>query len=221
MKYTQLFIGCLMSLLLSACAGSRQLTYLSTGSFSTESVASTDALMPGDELFIQVSAVDARAVEMFNAPGIALGNDIEVNCRVAEDGTLYLPSLGAIPVAGLSQAAVQDTLTHRIALRVKDPIVLVMRVNAYVTVLGEVNEPGRFVMQGPVTLLDALGMAKDMTPNGRRDNILVVRKQAGQVKEYRLNLLDKSVMTSPAFFLQKGDVVYVAPRYAQPLYNRH
>lgn len=215
MKYTQLFIGCLMSLLLSACVGSRQLTYLQTGAFPVEQECATDVLVPGDELYIRVSALDLRAVEMFNAPSIP---GSEANYRISNTGMLCLPSLGNIYVAGLSQVAVQDTLTQRLASCVKDPLVFVKRANAFVTVLGEVRGPGRYIMRDPITLLELLGIAGDLTTNGRRDNILVMRKEDRQIKEYRLNLLDKNVMTSPAFFLQKGDVVYVAPRRAKRLY---
>jgi protein involved in polysaccharide export with SLBB domain len=82
-----------------------------------------------------------------------------------------------------------------------------------VDVLGEVARPGQFeVTRDQITILEALAMAGDMTIYGNRENVTVVRKEDGQTKTYRMNLLDAQCFASPAYYLQQGDVVYVQPK---------
>ena len=93
-----------------------------------------------------------------------------------------------------------------------NPNVHVNLVNAKVSVLGEVNKPGQVPMtSGRITLLDALAAAGDMTPYGRRDNVLVTREVDGKIEIARLNLRSADIYTSPYYFLQQNDVVYVSP----------
>ena len=80
-------------------------------------------------------------------------------------------------------------------------------------VMGEVTRAGQFdITRDQVTLLEALAMAGDMTIYGNRENVTVVRKEAGQTKTYVVNLLDSGCFASPAYYLQQGDVVYVQPK---------
>ena len=82
-----------------------------------------------------------------------------------------------------------------------------------VYVMGEVARPGQFeVTRDQITILEALAMAGDMTIYGNRENVTVVRKEDGQTKTYRMNLLDAQCFASPAYYLQQGDVVYVQPK---------
>jgi len=120
--------------------------------------------------------------------------------------------LGNLHVAGLKRNEVEQMLRERLEQQVVNPNVHVNLVNAKVSVLGEVNKPGQIPMtSGRITLLDALAAAGDMTPYGRRDNVLVTREVNGKIEIARLNMRSADLYTSPYYFLQQNDVVYVSP----------
>ena len=84
--------------------------------------------------------------------------------------------------------------------------------NFKVSVIGEVNVPGTFTIQGDkVTVLQAISLAKDLTIFGERENVTVIRERDGQRTMYEINLCDVSMFNSPAYYLQQNDVVYVQP----------
>ncbi len=94
----------------------------------------------------------------------------------------------------------------------KDAVVTVQFQNFKISVLGEVNSPGKYSIETDrVSILDAIAMAGDMTIYGVRDSVMVVRESEGENRILFANLLDKSLLSSPAFYLQQNDVVYVKP----------
>jgi polysaccharide export outer membrane protein len=84
--------------------------------------------------------------------------------------------------------------------------------NFKVTVIGEVNSPSTFVVATEkINVLEALGLAGDMTEFGKRENVLIIREQEGIRRTARINLNNKEVLNSPFFYLQQNDIVYVEP----------
>lgn len=131
---------------------------------------------------------------------------------VDENGQVNLPVLGKVDVLGLTRKEAQDKLTAEVAKTAKTPIVNIRFLNYKVTVIGEVARPGSFnVPDERVNVLEALGMAGDLTPYAIRENILVIREKDGTRTMQRINLADKNVFNSPYFYLQQNDVVYVQP----------
>ena len=112
-------------------------------------------------------------------------------------------------------------ITHRLEGQIVDPIVTVRFLNAKVTVLGEVRSPGSYSLNnGKMTILEALGAAGDLTPYGRRDNVLIIRDQNGQLEFARINLNNEDIFTSPYFQLQQKDVVVIEPNQARSTSNQ-
>lgn len=102
-----------------------------------------------------------------------------------------------------------------------DPIVTMRFLNARVTVLGEVKNPGTYTLNnGRMTLLEALGVAGDLTQFASRRNVLVTRENNGKVEFARLDLRSDEIFTSPYFYLQQNDVVYVEPNSARTTSNQ-
>ncbi len=129
---------------------------------------------------------------------------------VDDDGTIDFPQLGKLAVAGKKRRDVKDTLVSRLTRFVNDPVVAVQFLNFKITVLGEVNKPGTFsIPEGRVSLIEAIGLAGDLTLTSRRDNITVIREKNGERAFGTVNLLTKDVFASPYFVLQQNDVVYV------------
>ena len=95
---------------------------------------------------------------------------------------------------------------------IKNPIVNIRTVNFKVTVLGEVNRPGSFTIPNDrITILEALGLAGDMTIQAERRNVLVIREENGKKTYNRVNMTSEEVFNSPVYYLTQNDVIYVEP----------
>ena len=182
-------------------------------------------LRTDDKLSIVVKSKDPLLSELFNLPiitnRIGYGNSNSTYSygssayTVDSKGEIDFPVLGKIKVAGFTREELAAYIKQQLVSRnlVQDPVVTVEYTNVGYNVLGEVARPGRYQFdRDRLTLLDALSMAGDLTIQGRRDNVVVIRQQDGVRTAHRVNLLyADSVLLSPAFYLQQNDVVYVEP----------
>jgi polysaccharide export outer membrane protein len=131
---------------------------------------------------------------------------------VDKDGNIEVPVLGKFHVSGLTTTAIKDLVAAKAVKLFKDPVINVRLVNFKVTVLGEVARPGTYIINGEkASVVDALGMAGDMTIFGKRDNLLLARTVGDSKKMVRFNLNDPKVFASPYFYLRQGDLLYVEP----------
>ena len=172
-------------------------------------------------LAIFISALDNEAVAPYNLPAVVYSRPGDRMIAttpalqyyvVDEAGDIDFPVLGKLHAAGLKRNEVEQMVKEKLETQVTNPQVQAHIVNARVSVLGEVNRPGSIGMSsGRMTLFDALASAGDLTVYGRRDNVLVTREVDGKLEIARLNLRDANIFTSPYFFLQQNDVVYVSP----------
>ena len=129
---------------------------------------------------------------------------------VGKDGSVHMPYIGTVLVKGLTTEEIRDTVAQRIAFYFKDPVVNVRFANFKVSVLGEVRNPSTFLIPNEKpTVIDALGLAGDITIYGRRDNVMLIRENEGQKEITRLNLDSSKSVSSPYFFLRPNDVLYV------------
>ena len=130
------------------------------------------------------------------------------------EGNIDFPIVGRIKVAGLTRSELSTLIRNKLNEDglLKDAVVTVAYQNFNISVLGEVNHPGKFTVESDrVSLLDALAMAGDLTIYGRRDSVMVIRETEGVRQVMFNNLLSKDVLNSPSFYLQQNDVVYVKP----------
>ena len=177
-------------------------------------------LQPDDVLSITVynsNELDPKVTAPFNlAAGLASGSGKDdptaVNYRVDESGHISFPVLGPIQVAGLTPAEAREVLIQKLKKYLNDPIVNLRLLNFKITVLGEVARPGTYTVPTErVNVLEAVGMAGDLSTYGRRDSLLVIREQNG-IRQYQyLNLKSREVFASPYFYLRQNDIVYVEP----------
>ena len=115
-------------------------------------------------------------------------------------------------MAGKTTTTIADSLESRLNDYLKDPVVNIHFLNFKVTILGEVGKPTTYIMQGEnPTLIDALGMAGDLSIYGKRQNILVIREEHGKRVYARLDLTSSKVFNSPFYYLKQNDIVYVEP----------
>lgn len=167
-----------------------------------------------DVISIYVATLNPEASVPFNLTiGMSANGQSEtLDYIVDKNGDIEFPVIGKVSVLGLSPDELKDNLKDRLSSYLKDPIINVRLRNFTVTVLGEVRSPGTYPIIGEqVTILEALGLAGDLTIKGKRENVMVIRDFDG-VKVYnRLDLTSKDVMNSPAYYLTQNDVVYVEP----------
>lgn len=131
---------------------------------------------------------------------------------VDKNGEIDLSLIGKVKVTGLTTYQARDLIKERAAVVYKNPNVQVRFANFKVTILGEVNRPASYVIPNEkVSVLDALGLAGDLTIFGRRENVTLIRENGGKKEFARLNLNSKEIFNSPYYYLKQNDVLYVEP----------
>ena len=178
-------------------------------------------IIADDELLITVTSMVPEASAMYNLPlgnpaireGIVKVTQPQQQTYIVDaNGDIQFPVLGKLHVAGLSTQELTKELETRISKDVENPIVRVQLVNFRINVLGEVKKPGAIsVNKERYSILDALADAGDLTEYGERSNVLLIREVDGRRIFQRMNLNSSALLTSPYFYLQQNDVVYVEP----------
>lgn len=217
------------AVLLSSCAGVKDITYFQDSEpGSTCSVPAPMVVKVGisDQLSIVVSSKDPELAAVFNLPIIThsvssngsgfsnQNNQISVY-TVDSNGNIDMPVLGIVHVSGMTREQIAYTVKNMIISRqlLKDPIVTVEFANLYVSVLGDVVNPGRHAIDhDKVTVIDILSKASDMNVTGLRKNVKVYREENGKQICYQLDFTNmESIFSSPVYYLQQNDIIYVQP----------
>lgn len=181
-------------------------------------------LQPGDFLDIKVTAYDEFAVRPFNLHSMnQLTNPNDVSTGQAaqtapqgylvdNDGFIIFPVLGRMYVKGMTMSQLRAELESKLLEYLSDPLVSIRQLNFNITVLGEVKRPGQYTSTtDKVTLLQALGMAGDMTDYGDRTRVKLVRNENGIDQTHIIDFTDRNITASPYYYMQQNDVLYVEP----------
>lgn len=183
-------------------------------------------LIPSNEISIIVSGKDPISVTPFNLPAVStLGSEsTDISSArsslqtyvVDSNGNIQFPILGTIHVSGMSRVELATALEDKIKQYVKEPIVNVHFLNAKIAVLGEVNSPGdKSINNERLSIMDAISLSGDMNIYANRKNILLIREEKGIKVFHRLDLTTSDIFSSPYYYLQQNDIVYVEPNKAK------
>lgn len=213
----------IIALLTTSCIDTRKATYfngVNDGATTATIPVPESIIRKNDILSISVTSLNAAATEIFNTPNTTPGVQAGTvtGYLVNSEGNIQFPILGNIKADGLSKEQLKDNLQKKLTERqlLTDPIVTIRRLNFKVTVLGEVKNPTVIpVPNEKISLLEAIGLAGDLTIYARRENVLVIREENGQKVIKRLNLNSDELLKSPYYYLQSDDVVYVEPNKAR------
>lgn len=221
------FLVIVCCLALASCKTYKNINYIQDVQVnSTESIAENQGIriQPKDMLSIVVSSKTPELAMAFNLPVVSYQAGSEVvsgagsqrllGYVVDNDGNIDFPLLGKIQVAGLTRWQLQELIKQQIvnAGLMKELVVIVEFMNFKVSIMGEVNAPGSYTINGDkVTILEALSMAKDLTIFGKRDGVYVIREENGKRTTYNVDLRSVDLFNSPAYYLRQNDVVYVEP----------
>ena len=211
MNRTAFLIVCTLTGWLTACTSVKQLALLQDVQQQYTLPEQPEfVLTEGDAVHISLSSRNTDAVSAFYADG----HDFLIEA----DGTIQMPILGRLTLSGKTLKQTEQMLYDAVSPYINDLIVHVRLTNGIVTMLGAVRTQQKMTLTHPITLLEAIASCGGLTSNAKRDNILIERKENGQIKHYRVNLLSDEIFTSPCYYLIKGDVVYVSPLYPQKRY---
>lgn len=179
-------------------------------------------IRPDDILQVDIDIMDNKLSALSSTRQMSNAALVEAETRgvtgylVDQNGNINLPLLGSVRAAGKTTNALKEEIQTMAAAYYNNPVVNVRLSNFEISVLGEVNRPGTYFIRGErASILDALGLAGDMTIYGRRDNIMLIRQQEEGQQIFRFNINDGQVLSSPFFYLQQNDVVYVEPSKAK------
>jgi polysaccharide export outer membrane protein len=213
--------------LLSACGSTRNLVYfsdLNSASKFTEEIKNKvePKIQPDDQLSIVVTSLNPESNMLFNSGVMPSTNASAVGGTstshanegylVDKNGFINFPVLGKVELAGLTKEQATTKMTAEITKNIKNPIVNIRFLNFRITVIGEVNRPSTFIVPSErINVLEAIGLAGDLTPYGKRENILIIREQNGVRTATRVDLASKNILNSPDFYLQQNDVLYIEP----------
>lgn len=229
---------CTIALLSASCASQKKLAYFRTTDASSADsinyyyqVKDEPTVVKGDQLMISISALDPEAAAPFNLPAATFQMAVDDRVTTSQtlqrymvdkDGDIEMPVLGKVHVEGLTKSQLIEQLKTQLEPLIKDPVVTVQFGNFYVSVLGEVKNPGKYqVVAERCTVLDALALAGDLTIYGKRQNVLLTRENNGKLEFVRFNLNSDDVFRSPYFFLQQNDVLYIEPNNARALASQN
>lgn len=214
-----------IALFLTSCHTAEKVVYfqdLQSGEALPTKATEALKLQPGDRVSILVSSAASPEIainynlvlaqQQVGTANRSSNNQVSVY-TIDENGDVNIPSLGRVHIAGLSRSeAVNkiEDLFHNGVLN--DAVVTINSYDQYISVIGDVKNPGRIqISRDNITLLEALAAAGDLNITGRRDRILVMRQEGNETKSYYADIRSKDIMNSPVYNLRQNDVVYVEP----------
>ena len=218
----------LTALLVTSCASQKRAWYLQDAQpFTPEQIAENGQIRikPLDRLTIVVNSKDPELAAPFNAASSynslnglssyssSSNGNLQI-LTVDKEGKIQLPIIGEIDCDGLTRNELAKKIENTIRENgmVHDPIVIIQFADVKFSVLGEVARPGQFsITKDRISLFDALAMAGDLTIYGQRENVALIREENGMRTVHYFDLKNPNILTSPYFYLQQDDVVYVTP----------
>ncbi len=213
-KKTRILIVVAVVIALMSCGTAKDITYVEDIQQNVTIALQKERqikLQPGDKLDISVHSRDTELAEMFNQNT----NGSKGYYTVDATGKIDMPILGLLSVEGKTRMEVAELIKYRIiaAKLVRDPTVTVDYADMGYYVIGEVGHAGRFdIDRDKITLLEGIAMAGDLTIQGKRTNVLVLRTEDGKQTPYRVDLTKTDdLYSSPAYYLQQNDMIYVEP----------
>jgi polysaccharide biosynthesis/export protein len=217
------FFGCL--LFQTSCASRQNSTYFNNISKSeyTQQVQNLEPIIQKNDLLsISVYSLNPEATEIFNVSNTNTGRSSTATSNISQsvgylvdqEGNIQFPLLGRVKAAGLSKKDLRDHIRSELLRRklLIEPSVDIRYLNYKVSVLGEVAHPSVLTIPNEkITLLEALGLAGDLTIYANRENLLLIREEEGKKKLTRINLTTDELFTSPNYYLKSNDIIYVEP----------
>lgn len=210
-------------LLTTSCVTNKKLTYLQRDGMTVDTVVNVTPIeykvLPYDNLFIKVVTPDPKLSEMFNTiPTTTSGLSVTeqsadlISYPVDNEGNIQIPYAGKLAVAGKTLASIRTEVETALNNYIADAAVSVKMVNNYVSLLGEVQRPGKYpIYKDRLNIFQALALGGDLGLFSNRQMVQIIRptSRGTVIKEFSLS--DRSIMTSEYFYVMPNDVIYAKP----------
>ena len=214
-----------MFILLVSCVSHKKLTYLQYSAVQDDRIENKLAIVPSeykirqyDNLFVRVITPDPQWSELFNPSSGGAGGQMTqesaslISYQVDINGEIEIPFVGKFQVVDKTLAEIKTNLDSVFSYYLKDASITVRLVNNYISILGEVNSPGRYpITKDRINIFEALAMAGDLTIYSNRQKIQLIRpSQYGSIVK-EVSLLDRNILQSEFYYLMPNDIIYAEP----------
>jgi len=204
--------------IISSCVPVRRLAYVQSDAdlppsqmvFTGQQADNT--IRPGDEIYVRISSADEQPTALTQDMQRGTQNPTFLSYTVNEDGTIRLPYIGRINLYNLTLEQASEKVEAALSQYLFLPSVYMRFINTRVTLLGEVNLPGVYEFDYKnITILQAIGYARDITDFGNRRNVLIIREDGAERSKHFIDLTRDDLLESEFYTIQSGDVIYVEP----------
>ena len=221
------FFTVLLLIVFTSCVSKKDIIYFQNDDINQANVSNSykTIIKPDDLLQITITALDIEAVKPFNLAAVtysstsnsAIGVAQQQTYLVDTNGEIEFPVLGKLKIGGLTRNQTIDFLKNKLSPNyIKKPNINIKIANYKISILGDVKNAGSYnIPNERITILDALALAGDVNISGQRNNLLIIREENNMKVQYRVDLRSNKLLTSPVYYLQQNDVVYVEPNYAR------
>jgi polysaccharide biosynthesis/export protein len=208
---------------LSGCIQYKDITYLrNAGIPANDSIFKNSVgvykIQPSDLLYINITCLDENINKLFSSNSQMSSMTSSgagyylIGYLVDMDGCINLPVIGKLQVSGLTAKEIKDMIQKSSEKFITDPRVEIRLLSFRISVIGEVKKPGQFtIYNDKANIIEALAMAGDITYYGNRHKILLMRAAKDGTNAYRIDVTNKDLLSSPNYFMQPNDILYVEP----------
>jgi polysaccharide export outer membrane protein len=223
MKYLFVIV-LLVFFTLGSCVNRKNIVYFQGKDSISSGATNIIKLKKEDFLAITIFGIDESSMKLFNVPqststinrGYNNGIPATFGYLIDLNGEIQFPIIGNVKLEGLNKSEAIELLKTKLKDYLQNPVINLQIQNFKVTVLGEVKNPGSFnIPNEKISLIEAIGLAGDLTINAVRKNIKVIREENNIKKEYIVDFTSKDFINSPVFYLQQNDIVYIEPNQAK------
>ncbi|PZD77690.1 polysaccharide biosynthesis/export family protein [Mesonia sp. K7] len=218
-----------LGLLLMSCSTKKDILYFQDieeiNLKSVDEIYEHPHIQVNDILKIDISAANEKSLIPFQFDKALMGASTQARqidllklegYLVRENGTINYPGLGELKVTGYTTSELQKELESKLATYIIDPTVRVRLLNFKITIIGEVKNPGTYeITEETFSLPQALGTAGDLTIQGKREQVLLIRQVADKREQVVIDLTTSDWMNSEYYYLKPNDIVYVTPNSAK------
>lgn len=224
-QYSVLLLLLILAVL-NSCVSKRKLTYLQYSDknfvhgtdIQSSATPAAYRIMPYDNLYIRVVTPDPQWSELFNVMPVGSGGAVTEESAslfgypVDSNGKIEIPFVGKVDAGGKTLSELKTELDSIFRNYVADAAITIRLVNNYISILGEVNAPGRYhLTKDRVNIFEAISMAADMSEYSNRLRVMLIRPTpyGPTIKEF--SLLDRSILSSEFYYLMPNDIIYAMP----------
>ena len=213
----------ILVMLIQGCTPMDKITYLNNsqlGEWDVSPMPPKHHLEIGDILIVKVISRNEESNNLFNLetntssanPRLTAATLYLTGFTISQEGTIDIPNVGKIYLLNQTLEEAKQTILAKAEDYLINPFVVVKLANFEITILGEVNVPGRYpVYKEGLTIYNALAMAGDINDYGNLTEVKIIRSNKNKKQIYYLDLTDANILTSDFYYLRNNDLIYVQP----------